>query len=353
MHRPAGASQNPEYEAAAALDVAYPVTYFDSTTDEASATAVVLEGGGREVANVNLHSVPALHLTMEVPSNYGGSGATTLLLGNIFGSWTPGTSISPIFPTAAGTGELEFSGVAPGHYDLTEGNPPRILEFNATTSQQIDSSLGTPVVGIKGSLRNASGAPLPGKLTLILSPREETLPSDPLVITTTQGSFQFPSVQPGNWELMALKGAGTDAAKLVSIVSTTIRGKSHAGNLVTVGDKPLSLTVTLSDSETRVEGLARKGKKNQSGVLVVLVPKDPAAYRSLMRIDQSDSDGSFSLRDVALGAYTVVAIEDGWELDRERPEVIARYLSQGVAVTVTGSSGKAVQLSAAVPVQSR
>jgi hypothetical protein len=48
-----------------------------------------------------------------------------------------------------------------------------------------------------------------------------------------------------------------------------------------------------------------------------------------------------------------VAIENGWDLDWERPEVISHYLPGGVAVSVTESSGKLVRLSQAVPVQSQ
>jgi hypothetical protein len=87
--------------------------------------------------------------------------------------------------------------------------------------------------------------------------------------------------------------------------------------------------------------------------MVLLVPKDFAVFPALARRDQSDSDGSFALRDVAPGQYTVVAIENGWDLDWERPEVISRYLPGGVAVSVTESSGKLVRLSQAVPVQSQ
>jgi hypothetical protein len=87
--------------------------------------------------------------------------------------------------------------------------------------------------------------------------------------------------------------------------------------------------------------------------MVVLVPRDPVANGDQFRRDQSDSDGSFSLRDVAPGEYTVVAIEDGWELDWARPEVIDYYLSKGVAVTVTENTGKLLRLSEGVPVQSR
>jgi hypothetical protein len=354
MHRPAGTSHISENDPSAALDVAYPMTYFDSTTDEASATSIVLAGGGREVANVNLHSVPALHIFVPIP----GEDQTIheLIQPSTMRRTVFGTQVStPIsFSTASkALGMAEFDGVAPGHYELAQGNPPRVMEFDAATNQQVDPSLGTPVASIKGSLRNVSGVPLTGKLTLILNPLEVTHPADPLYITPTQGNFQFPSVQPGSWELMAWSGEATGAGKLITIVSTATSSKSHAGNLVTVGDKPLSLTVTLSDNNTCVEGFARRDKKEQSGVLVLLVPKDPAAYRALMRIDQSDSDGSFSLRNVAPGEYTVVAIEGGWELDRERPEALAPYLSRGVAVTVTETSEKVVQLSAGIPVQNR
>jgi hypothetical protein len=72
-----------------------------------------------------------------------------------------------------------------------------------------------------------------------------------------------------------------------------------------------------------------------------------------VRRDQSDSDGSFSLRDVAPGHYTVVAIEDGWELDWAQPEALARYLPRGIGVTVSEGAGKAVRLDGEVQVQGR
>src|ERR1700676_188673 len=69
-----------------------------------------------------------------------------------------------------------------------------------------------------------------------------------------------------------------------------------------------------------------------------LVPKDPESHSDLFRRDQSDQDGSFSLRSVIPGTYTVVAIEDGWDLDWSRPGVIAHYVKHGQTVTVTDRS---------------
>jgi hypothetical protein len=127
----------------------------------------------------------------------------------------------------------------------------------------------------------------------------------------------------------------------------------HRGGLFAVQDRPLTLLVRVSADGMRVEGFARKGEKGIAGAMVLLIPKDAAAFPDFVRRDQSDSDGSFAIRDVAPGQYTVVAIEDGWGLDWTRPEVIGRYLPGGVAVRVTDTLDKVVHLSGPVPVQKR
>jgi hypothetical protein len=111
--------------------------------------------------------------------------------------------------------------------------------------------------------------------------------------------------------------------------------------------------VTVSQAETRVEGFASKGGKGWAGAMVVLLPKDTSAWQSLARRDQSNSDGSFALRNVAPGQYTLVAIQDGWSLDWWQPELMARFLPGGTAVTITGKSGSLMRLPATVAVQVR
>ena len=53
------------------------------------------------------------------------------------------------------------------------------------------------------------------------------------------------------------------------------------------------------------------------------------------------------------GQYTLVAIEDAWELDWADPEIVGRYLPGGIAVTVTEGSGKLLTLAVPVPVETR
>ena len=294
----------------ALLDVAYPVTFFDSTTDESSATRIVLKDGGHEEANINLRAVPALHLVVETPMRQDGSIARAELRQTIFGVETSAESAG--FLDAMKTGTVEFSGVAPGRYELVQGDPPRVAELEATASQQVDPAVGSPVVSVSGYLRSSASAPgvamakgaapaqgaglpqdsgLPGEMTLTLSSVGGTHRARQFQATAIGGAFSFPMVPAGLWELWAESGG-----LQLPIVSTMVGSRTVAGNRVTVQDKPVSLVLTISEGGTRVEGFVRKGTKGVAGAMVVLAPTDPTLLRALVRRDQSDSDGSFSLR---------------------------------------------------------
>jgi hypothetical protein len=80
--------------------------------------------------------------------------------------------------------------------------------------------------------------------------------------------------------------------------------------------------------------VAKKDGKPIDGVMVVLVPENPEQNPDLFRRDQSDSDGSFNLNGVVAGKYTVVAIENAWELEWSSPALIRKYLHGGEAVNV-------------------
>jgi len=342
----AGQRQKPENDPAAALDVAYPVTFFNSTSDESSATQIVLTPGSREEANINLHAVPALHLTVEVLADQKGIKSLAQLRQTVFGTEFLGDRWQTSLYTPVGL--AEFTGVPPGHYELTQGDPPRIVELDATTSQQIDPSLGIPTMAVSGSLRATFGFVLPESLTVIFIPFGDTQGRTPLQANCVKGSFALDAVPPGVWKLFAYS-----PGKTLSIGSISVGGRMQAGNSLTVRDKPVRVEAAVSLGETQVKGFARKAGKGMAGAMIVLVPRDPAANDDEFRRDQSDSDGSFTLRDAVPGEYTVVAIEEGWELDWARPEVIGRYLDQGIAVTVTGGSEKLLRLPEGVPVQGR
>jgi hypothetical protein len=85
--------------------------------------------------------------------------------------------------------------------------------------------------------------------------------------------------------------------------------------------------------------------------MIVLVPKNPDRDHDLFRRDQSDLDGSFSLKNVIPGSYSILAIENGWDLDWAEPAVLAGYLKHGQTVAVEGRAQTAVHLTDVVEVQ--
>ena len=69
-----------------------------------------------------------------------------------------------------------------------------------------------------------------------------------------------------------------------------------------------------------------------AGAMIVLVPADAANNFFLFRRDQSDTDGTFTLRDAVAGKYTVLALENGWDLEWSNPEVLKPFIVGGTRV---------------------
>ena len=329
-----------------ALDVAYPITFFDSTTDEASASPLVLTGGSRVEADVNLHAVQAVRLELQALRKPDGSSVRPQLRQSIFGTEVSAESAG--FMDVNQSERTVMSGLAPGQYELTQGDPPRVVVLDANTSQQVESGAGIPAFPLSGTLQTATGAPFTGEAVVTLEPVDNAQGVKPMVSEFNHGSFSFAAVPAGRWKLVA-----EQSGQPAPVISVALGGRVHMGNLLTVQDRASTIVVRVSADGMRVEGFAQKNGKGVPGVMVLVVPMESSAFPEMVRRDQSDSDGSFAVRDVAPGEYTVVAIEDGWGMDWTRPEVIGRYLPGGIAVTVKDTSDKVVRLAGPVPVQKR
>ena len=60
------------------------------------------------------------------------------------------------------------------------------------------------------------------------------------------------------------------------------------------------------------------------------------------RLDQSDSDGTFTLSEIPPGKYKLIAIEDGWEIDRTNLSALQPYLEKGLPLDFSGNEKKNV-----------
>jgi hypothetical protein len=130
-----------------------------------------------------------------------------------------------------------------------------------------------------------------------------------------------------------------------------VNGSPVSGHWLTVpAGATLAISLSVAGGSADVNGVAQRAGKGAAGAMIVLVPKNPEANSQLFRRDQSDLDGTFTFHSVIPGAYTVIAIENGWDLDWSKPAIISRYAAHGQRL-VLGGSQTALQLPSPVEIQ--
>jgi 5-hydroxyisourate hydrolase-like protein (transthyretin family) len=341
----------PDQQPPSPLDVAYSTTFYESATDSDSATPLTVKAGDHVEADFSLHAVPSVHIQIRMPSTDENRGIQMpQLMQDVFGN-DEYQNASPFMTTTnSGTTVIDFSGIAPGHYFLRQWGPQgggsHTAMLDLTSNQSVDfSSLATAGgADLTGRIAMASGEKLPARTVVTLIPTESGRggQGQPLA---EDGSFTLHALTPGEYDVQV---GSRDAP--ISIVQMMATGAAVQGNRITIANQPVLLAATLARGATTVNGFARQSGRPASGVMIFLVPRNPA-LRDLYRRDQSNTDGSFTLNRVVPGDYTLVAIENGWTLEWARPEVMAPYLARGTRVQVTGA--RTLDLPAPIEAQPR
>lgn len=335
-----GSSADDDSEETAAeppLNVVYPATYFPGGAAPNTESPIVLGPGDRVTADISLQPVPALSVRLPAPGSDGENPVTVSMDQYLLGGETENVTprVRQVSP-----GVVEVSGMRPGHFEaaINAVNPQLDSSERKTMHGKVDLSANgeatfeeeQAAIRIQGSARQDDGAPLPKDGILIL----KNLESNRMVgaVVSPGGEFQFEDgLIPGRYEL----ASGTKGLFVSSIRAGGARVK---GSTIQVGGlgATVNLAVTLTQGVGRVNGTALKDGKPLAGAMIVLVPTDAANSFSLFRRDQSDSDGTFTLRDAVAGKYTVLALENGWDLEWSNPEVLKPFMAGGIAVQVHG-----------------
>ena len=345
------ATANPAQHISPSLDVAYPTTFYNGATESDRAAPIEVKGGNRLEIDVHLNPVPALHLTFRVPQE---------------GTDRPNNFSMPmlrkhVFDSAEFVQTESVHQVAPGVYELTGLSPGRYTAImKNSNSGQLEQSTDLDLVHDGQELNASQGEPLANlKLTLKM-PGEETFPKqygiglqdsrrrfaafkqgDP------SGQLSFEDLPPGKYAILIFSGP-----KPYSVVRTSSQAGDFPGHDINVTPgAALELTASLAVGIVSIEGAVQKKDKPMAGVMVALVPKDPEAHLELFRRDQSDFDGTFVLRGVIPGSYTIVAVEDAWGFDWQQPGVLARYVQHGQNVIIGERMQGTVHLPDPVEVQ--
>jgi|SRR5579872_633401 len=324
----------PEEQGESPLDVAYPITFYPGVTEASGATPIAIKSGDRFVADIRLLPVHALRVRIAA-DDATESGAKTRFLqlqSNLFDG-------SPVQVSAEtrilASGEMEIVGVPPGHYQVEmfqgrgdSNSGSTAGEMDALTSGEVSLARGTSAVGVTATVHVDPGTavPLQGYLQLYNSKTRESASEQ----VSGAGEIEFKkNIRPGAYEV-ALSNSNGEFIKSVSATGASLNGRV----LQIKGAGPVKLAVTIARGEGEVSGVALRDGKPVGGVMIVLAPTDAAHNRLLFRRDQSDSDGTFTLRGVVPGKYTLLALENGWELEWSNPAVLKPYLAGGEALAV-------------------
>jgi protocatechuate 3,4-dioxygenase beta subunit len=330
------------------LDVAYPITYFGDSTEPDDATPIPIRGGDHLQADVHLNPVPALHLLFRVPEN-GERGISVPMLQRP--SFDGVDTVQTDGMQQVSPGVFEINGVAPGRYSVRtpgSGDGNEANEINLSTDgQELNVPGAEAGANIKATVQLAGETKLPGHLGIALRNSKMRVVAWQEVDAKSEAEFQ--DVAPGKYEVLAFA-----QPKQYSVAKISSTGSEIAGHILNVtAGSSLAVSLSLVGGAVNVEGFAKRAGKAAPGAMVVLVPKDPESHRDLFRRDQSDQDGSFSLRSVVPGSYMIVAIENGWDLDWSRPGVIAHYAEHGKTVTVPDGTQGSMHVPDPVEVQAR
>jgi hypothetical protein len=109
------------------------------------------------------------------------------------------------------------------------------------------------------------------------------------------------------------------------------------------GAQDVQLTITLAGGTGQVTGAAQLDGKPKAGALVLLVPESGENLDDDdFRMDQSDSDGTFALREILPGKYSLMAIEDGWDLEWSNPVVLKPFREHAQVIEIAPDDAKNV-----------
>lgn len=322
------------------LDVAYPVTYYPGVTEAAAATPIVIRSSAHFVADISLQPVPASHIRLS-PDALNKENSFIQVWSRPFDAAAAHVTSERRFVSL---GDMELVGLAPGHYELEfrdgqSGNrgPAKWVEVDAVDSGEVRMDQATPSVDVTAALKldAATTAPLEGTLRLFNSRMQESINEQ----VSSAGEIVFKQrIRPGKYELTLINNSG----EFIKTIAAS--GASVSGRVVEVnGQGPVKLTLTIARGAAEVNGVALRNDKPLAGVMIVLVPSDMAHNRILVRRDQSDSDGTFTLRAVVPGRYTLLALENGWKMEWQNPDVLKPYLAAGEIIDVQQNANYTVK----------
>lgn len=330
-------------------DVVYPLAFYSNAVSLDSATPLTVSPGATVTADFSLHPVPALHFLVKAPASPAGNWSRT--------TTSSGDEITVNLPFSA---SLQLAGIEleplrvqpspqmPGYFEVSNVTPGEILFRSAATGtagftfqatlQQVTSEnrvdLSSPaVVSVSGSVNPVPHGPVEvgdgvgvGQAFLLLTSADGR--TTQMSQINAKGEFSL-AVPAGKYTIDIVPPAFAHVASLQAT------GADVSTNSITLSPgASVKLNVRALQADASVSGTALKDGRPCAGAMIVLVPEHSTQSAALFHRDQSDSDGTFTMAPVLPGRYSLLAIENGWDLEWSRLSVLFPYLAAGVPLQV-------------------
>jgi hypothetical protein len=313
------------------LDVVYPLTFYPGVFNEGSATELDVAAGSQVEANIQMQAVPSVHVFLTNlpvdPENPNGINisATQKVLGSV--DLGMGVALNQIAP-----GEFEVAGLPPGKITFIVGaggqDQHRTFSVNVADGNTIDTAATAgPAANVSGRvILPAAAEHFEQGLLSLVGEGNRGLNAK----IQKDGSFSLSSVQAGVYKPVAYIPPGRNYVERISATGARVQGRE----ITLDGSHDAQLIITVASGVGHLAGLTPLDGKPKSGVMILLEPESPQDFDDDRRMDQSDSDGTFNLRDILPGKYFLMAIDGGWDLDWTDPAVRKPFRDQAQVVQI-------------------
>jgi hypothetical protein len=350
------------------LDVAYPPTWFPGVDTAALAETLTLHGGDKHQADFHLTPIPSIHLRIVPPSAQTPANGHNAPTFPFVERLTPGGNsnlpFTPVSVNVTPQGQIDVGGLAPGLYQIRlqgQGSDSRPLLVAVTAGSVRTVDFGAPsdmaniTVRFDGGQDSQTGG---GSIQVRLIDADTGQTVFPY--NSNQGgvgnlrlrrqpetstSDRVLQVPPGSYEVVLF---GKPEIYLTGI---TAQSAEATGRLIKVHSGDSSMTLHIATGRATLTGIATIGDKPSVGAIVLLVPASlgDSAGITILRRDQTNTDGSFDLADVLPGQYILLAIDHGWQINWRDPSTLRGYLTHGIPVDLTSSANVSQNIQAQMP----